>query len=114
MSVSRQLPQSPIGGTPDGQLRCSIMRKIVTRGKATALAERGRRRLMLRMPERRRAIANEFDENFLAICEDYELAWAGLSHWAQSGSDERAERVKEFHDLTVELEREVELRIARS
>lgn len=61
---------------------------------------------MLRMPEHSRALADATGENFLDLCESYELAWAGLNHWSRAPSD-RGEQLKEYQDLIGALEAEV-------
>ncbi len=57
------------------------MARNVAPGTA-ALRKRGRKRLMLRIPEHSRALADATGENFLDLCEGYELAWKGVDHWS--------------------------------
>lgn len=66
---------------------------------------RGRQRLMLRMPEHRGALTVATAENFLDLCEAYDLAWTALDHW--SHKPDQIDHHNEYHDLIAALEGEV-------
>ena len=66
---------------------------------------------MLRMPKHRSTLAGASGENFLDLCEAYELAWAGLDHWSHKPAG--INQLDEYHDLIAALEVEV-LNIVRS
>lgn len=80
------------------------MQKLDTIEVASALAERGRRRLMLRLPQRRRVFAAAIDENFLDLCAAYELTWQTLGALAQPTAGEHSERLLEYQALAAEIE----------
>ncbi|KUL94338.1 hypothetical protein DK26_15125 [Bosea sp. WAO] len=61
---------------------------------------------MLRMPAYRRALADSTRESFLDLCEDYEVAWAGLDHCLRAASD-NSDRHIAYEELIAELEAEV-------
>ncbi|MDU0343185.1 hypothetical protein [Bosea rubneri] len=60
---------------------------------------------MLRMPEHSRALAAATGESFLDLCEDYELAWAGVEHWSHKAS--AGHEIREYFVLIEALELEV-------
>ncbi len=64
--------------------------------------------LVHRFPERADAIRRLFadDENFRAICEEYEVARRALEHWSQSKDRLAKQRVEEYGTILQELEAE--------
>ncbi|GAU87044.1 hypothetical protein [Bosea sp. BIWAKO-01] len=82
------------------------MPKLAETKAGTPLQERGRARLMLRLPVWRAAFAQTFDYAFLDICEAYELAWNGLEFWINSDAPTRSERIEEYQQLMASLELE--------
>ncbi|HEV7339812.1 MAG TPA: hypothetical protein VGO06_27840 [Bosea sp. (in: a-proteobacteria)] len=56
-------------------------------------------------------MAKASGENFLDLCEAYELAWAGLDHWSHKPGE--IKQLDEYRDLIAALEVEV-LNIIRS
>ncbi|SEG29037.1 hypothetical protein [Bosea lathyri] len=79
----------------------------------THLAECGRARLKLRMPEARAQLERASSESFLDICEAYELAWVGLEHWTKSDASESSEMVAEYRELMASLELDAQFVAAR-
>lgn len=66
---------------------------------------------MLRMPQHRRALAVAGGENFLDLCEGYELAWAGVDHWSHRAL--AGDEIREYFVLIEALEAEVIALVAK-
>lgn len=49
----------------------------------------------------------EKDDEFLALCEDYDACVNALRYWAKSKAPEAKTRVKEYRTLIKELEEEI-------
>ena len=47
------------------------------------------------------------DQEFLSLCEDYDVSIEALKHWEQSKDLEAKTRVKEYRTLVQELEEEI-------
>lgn len=60
---------------------------------------------MLRLPQHRRALAVAGGENFIDLCEGYELAWAGVDHWSHRTTT--VHELREYYELIESLEAEV-------
>jgi hypothetical protein len=77
------------------------------------LAECGRARLKLRMPEARAQLERASSESFFDICEAYELAWVGLEHWTRFDASVSDEMVAEYRELLASLELDAQFMAAR-
>jgi hypothetical protein len=64
--------------------------------------------------EDRHTIAHLFeqDDEFLALCEDYDACINALRYWAKSKAPEAKTRVHEYQNLVQELEEEISLALA--
>lgn len=74
--------------------------------QVAAIRESGRHRLMLRIPQYRSIFAASSGENFLDLCEAYELAWVALEYWAQTDPSQRDDIRNDYKELVMLLERE--------
>lgn len=54
----------------------------------------------------------EKDDEFLALCEDYDACVNALRYWASSKEPEAENRVNEYHNLVRELEEEISQALA--
>jgi len=78
-------------------------------GIMTRIEERGRARLKLRFPDWRARFDLAASENFLDVCEAYELAHVGLDYWTRSDAPLRDEMIADYRDLMASLELEAQI-----
>lgn len=72
------------------------------------------RHILEKFREDSHAIARliEKDDEFLALCEDYDACVNALRYWAKSREPEAKTRVHEYRNLVRELEEEISLTLA--
>lgn len=75
----------------------------------TPSQERGRARLILRIPHLRAIVDQVTDEAFLDILESYDLACQGLEYWTRSEGETRDIMIAEYTELMAALEADAEL-----
>ena len=78
----------------------------------TPCQKRGRARLMLRLPLWRAAFQHSSGQNFLDVCEAYDLAYVGLDHWIRSDRPIRSDMIAEYRELMASLEFEAQICLA--
>ncbi|MET8524108.1 hypothetical protein [Nocardioides sp. NPDC004968] len=75
----------------------------------TRIEERGRARLKMRFPDWRARFDLAASENFLDVCEAYELAHVGLDYWTRSDAPLHDEMIADYRDLMASLELEAQI-----
>lgn len=75
----------------------------------TRIQERGRARLMLRLPVWRGRFEIASSQSFLDVCEAYELAWMGLEHWARSDTPTSRAVHNDYREIVASLESDAKL-----
>lgn len=75
----------------------------------TPIQERGRARLIMRLPGWRAQFERASGPSFLDVCEAYEEGWVALERWSKSEKQTSSGMVAEYRELVALLELDAKL-----
>lgn len=75
----------------------------------TRIQERGRARLIMRVPSWRGRFERASNQSFLDVCEAYEEAWAALEQWSRWERPASSTMVAEYREIVASLELDAKL-----
>ncbi|SEG59585.1 hypothetical protein SAMN04488115_107205 [Bosea lathyri] len=71
--------------------------------------ERGRARLIMRLPSWRARFERSSSQSFLDVCEAYEQAWVALEQWSRSERPTSSTMVADYREIVASLELDAKL-----
>jgi hypothetical protein len=75
----------------------------------TRIQERGRARLIMRLPSWRARFERASSQSFLDVCEAYEEAWTALEKWSRSERPTSSTMIADYRELVTSLELDAKL-----